>query len=237
MKNIKLSTAIVMSLLSMLMLNSCSSSRGFEGYYPENRITGKGVGYGNIEKPNPVAETPPPVGAPSEEVDELIVNEEVVVENISQPEEVLPKKSTNPILINTEELTPREQKWVNKLGLQQLTDQQPKKMGFLDKVLMKMYTKMAQRQMNKYYGITDVQRMDIADIFAIVSIASGGMAFLTFYGVFLFGIAAIVFGALALRRGTSRRGMAIAGIVLGAVAIFFWIMLWGFVIGSPWFVR
>jgi hypothetical protein len=135
------------------------------------------------------------------------------------------------------QLSPREQKWVNKLGLAQVIDPNaaPVKLNFMERMMMKMYSKMAQRQMNKHFDGAAVQGMDIADIFAIVSLASGGMAIITFYGVFLFGIAAIVFGILALKRGTSRRGMAIAGIVLGALALFFWILLFSFVFGGGWF--
>ena len=64
--------------------------------------------------------------------------------------------------------------------------------------------------------------MSTADILAIVSLVAGVVAFAAFHGSFLLGLAAIITGAIALKKGTSRRGMAIAGIVFGAVAILFW---------------
>jgi len=62
------------------------------------------------------------------------------------------------------------------------------------------------------------------DPFAIVAIATGGLAILTGYGAFLLGAAAIVFGALSLtriRREPNRfkgKGLAIGGMVAGIVA-------------------
>lgn len=228
MKNFKLSFALMMGVMSMMMLNSCSSSRGFEGYYPEQRIDGKGFGYNQTEQPTKTVETT------TEEV--VVVTEETTPateEVTTTPTEVVATAPT----VDMSQLSPREQKWVNKLGLAQVIDPNaaPVKLNFMERMMMKLYSKMAQRQMNKHFDGAAVQGMDIADIFAIVSLASGGMAFITFYGVFLFGVAAIVFGVLALKRGTSRRGMAIAGIVLGAVALFFWILLFSFVFGGGWF--
>lgn len=62
------------------------------------------------------------------------------------------------------------------------------------------------------------------DPFAIVAIATGGLAVLTGYGAFLLGAAAIVFGALSLSRIRKEpgrfkgRGLAIAGMVAGLVS-------------------
>lgn len=237
MRNFKLNVLLTMAVLGTLFMSSCGSSRGFEGYYPENRITGKGYGYATTEQP---AQQPQAEDANAEiEETASTQTEASTTESVEKNNQIVENTPTpnNELTIKMDELSPREQKWVNRLNLNSLTDEQPKKMGFMDKVLMKVYSKMASRQLKKHYGIDAEQRMDIADIFAIVSLSSGGVAFLTFYGVFLFGIAAIVFGALALKRGTSRRGMAIAGIALGAIALFFWIVLYGFVIGTPWFVN
>ncbi len=237
MKNMKLSWTLMLGIVSVMFLNSCSSSRGFEGYYPENRIEGKGYGYNNVEQPT---QTPTQtVEVPAEEV---VVVEETTTEHTAA--EVAPTEgtvvATAPTALPTvdmSQLSAREQRWVKRLGVGQLVDPtaQPEKQNFIERGMTKLFSKMAKRQMEKHFGGTDVQRMDIADIFAIVSLASGVMAFITFYGVFLFGIAAIVFGVLALKRGTSRRGMAIAGIVLGAIALFFWILLFSFVFGGGWF--
>ncbi len=80
-----------------------------------------------------------------------------------------------------------------------------------------------------------MRKMDRADIMAIVSLVGGVLALIGyFYGTILFGIAAIVTGVLALKWGTSRRGMALAGIILGAFAILFWLLLF-IVIFSVWF--
>lgn len=238
MKNSQLSITLLLGVFSLLLLNSCSSSRSFEGYYPENRISGKGYGYNDVEQPAP---NPDATLAPAEEV---VVVEEVdsdltptndVAEDVVAESQVtnVPTMPT----VDMSKLTPREVKWINKLGLNQMVDAnaQPKKMNFLERFMMKSYSKMAMKQMNKYYDGTAVQRMDIADIFAIVSLSAGGFAWIAYYAFFLFAIAGIVFGVLALKRGTSRRGMAIAGIVLGSVALFLWLVLFGFVIGVGWF--
>ncbi|QHV99026.1 DUF4190 domain-containing protein [Spirosoma endbachense] len=62
------------------------------------------------------------------------------------------------------------------------------------------------------------------DPFAIVAIATGGLAILTGYGAFLLGAAAIVFGALSLtriRKEPARfkgKGLALGGMIAGIVA-------------------
>ena len=62
------------------------------------------------------------------------------------------------------------------------------------------------------------------DPFAIVAIATGGLAILTGYGAFLLGAAAIVFGALSLTRIRKEpgrfkgKGLAIGGMVAGIVS-------------------
>jgi len=204
----------MMGVLGVMSLNSCSSSRGFEGYYPENRIDGKGYGYNNVEQPAQTIETA------TEEV-------AVVTETETAPaveEEVATTTKAPVIDLSGVELTPREQKWVNKLGLNPDAPvaAAPKKFGFMKRMGQKLFAKMAERQMSKFDGAA-IQGMDIADIFAIVSLSAGVAAWFWFAG-FFFGPAAIVFGVLALKRGTSRRGMAIAGIILGAIALMFWIL-------------
>ncbi|GAB3796350.1 hypothetical protein GCM10028819_13810 [Spirosoma humi] len=62
------------------------------------------------------------------------------------------------------------------------------------------------------------------DPFAIVSIATGGLAILTGYGAFLLGAAAIVFGALSLTRIRKEpgrfkgKGLALGGMIAGLVS-------------------
>lgn len=223
MKNFQLSLKLMAGVLGIMLLNSCSSSRSFEGYYPEQRITGKGYGDANVEQPSnqqkdinaeevvAIEETTPPT--------------EVELNTTDEPVVTTKPATTNPIDLSGVELTPREQKWVNKLGLNKEVDPNatPKKMNFMERAMVKMFSKMAQRQMNKHFNGAGVQGMDIADIFAIVSLSAGVAAFLWYAG-FLFGPAAIAFGILALKRGTSRRGMAIAGICLGAFALLIWIL-------------
>lgn len=60
-----------------------------------------------------------------------------------------------------------------------------------------------------------------SNVLAIVSLITGILSF-AWYASFVLGVAAIVTGAIALAGGASRRGMAIAGIVLGAIAIALW---------------
>lgn len=62
------------------------------------------------------------------------------------------------------------------------------------------------------------------DPFAIVAIATGGLAILTGVGAFLLGAAAVVFGALSLSRIRKEpgrfkgKGLAVAGMIAGIVA-------------------
>ncbi len=226
MKNTKLSLTLLLGVFTVMLLNSCSSSRSFDGYYPEQRIEGKGFGYNNVEQP-----------APTDNASTITTDEVVAVEennNINTTtaveEEVVAETPVVSIPnlpdVDMSQLSPREIKWINKLGFNQANttaEAQPKKLNFLERAMMKMFSKIAQRQMNKHFDGAGVQGMDIADIFAIISLSAGGAAFLWYAG-FLFGPAAIVFGVLALKRGTSRRGMAIAGICLGAFAVLLWIL-------------
>lgn len=101
------------------------------------------------------------------------------------------------------------------------------KLSFLDKIKMRLFGKMFNRYAEKLNSA-----MDTADILAICALVSGCLAWVTFYGSFLFGVAGIVLGAIALKKGTSRRGMALAGIILGAVGLFLWLVLILFVIGA-----
>jgi hypothetical protein len=101
------------------------------------------------------------------------------------------------------------------------------KLGFVDKLKLKLFNKILNRYVEKHGNA-----MDGADILAIVSLVSGILTWVTFYGFFVFAIAAIVTGALALKKGTSRRGMALAGIILGAIGLFLWLMLFLFVIAA-----
>jgi hypothetical protein len=60
--------------------------------------------------------------------------------------------------------------------------------------------------------------------FAIASLVLGILALITYYGAFVFGVLAIIFGAIALKRirnnpGQKGRGMAIAGLICGIVAL------------------
>jgi hypothetical protein len=93
------------------------------------------------------------------------------------------------------------------------------KLSFMDKIKLRLFGKMFDRYAEKVSGA-----MDTADILAICALVSGILAIVGYYGSFLFGVAAIVLGVIALKKGTSRRGMALAGIILGAIGLFFWII-------------
>jgi hypothetical protein len=101
------------------------------------------------------------------------------------------------------------------------------KLGFFDRIKLKLFNKILSRYVTKYNNA-----MDTADILAIVSLCAGILTWVTYYGSFFFGVGAIVTGVIALKKGTARRGMAVAGIILGAVGIFFWLMLFLFVISA-----
>lgn len=99
---------------------------------------------------------------------------------------------------------------------------QNKKLTFFEKIKKKIASKFVERYAEKYAAKSG---MDTPDILAIVALGSGALAWVAYYGSFLFGLAGIALGIVALKKGTSRRGMAIAGIALGAAAIVFWILL------------
>jgi len=85
---------------------------------------------------------------------------------------------------------------------------------FIDKMKAKIQSKFFMRAEERSAAMAG------SDILAIVSLSTGIFSFA--YYAFPLGVVAIVTGAIALRRGTGRRGMAIAGIVLGAIGLAFW---------------
>lgn len=221
-----------LSLIAIVLLASCGASN-FKGYYPDNNITGKGTG--NAPAPEHVV-----TSSDEHEDTELstaishagyTVSEEAPIATERQEE-------LNKIAMRKAKQETRSMKFAQFLmpNLSSMTnvdalssfEKDGRKLNFLEKMAVKSYSKFMKKQMTKM-GY-DAARMPIEDIFAIVSLSAGGAAWITFYGVFLFGVAAVVFGIIALARGTSRRGMAIAGIVLGAVAYLLWIPLIFFVI-------
>lgn len=95
------------------------------------------------------------------------------------------------------------------------------KLSFFNHLRLKLFSKLMNR-----YMLKAAEQMDTADILAIVSLAAGCVAIVGyFYASILFGAAAIATGVIAIKKGTSRRGMAVAGIILGAVGIFLWFLL------------
>lgn len=223
MKTFKLTTIPVLTLLIALVMNSCGTTN-FKGYYPDNTITGKGMGY---EKTNTVAATETETEAVNESLDNAmeVSAEEVVAVNV-------------PVLNTTkgEKIEKLAMKLIEKRGL--MTNVPAITGNTIEgrklTLTQRLQAKMMNKAIKKRFG--DNFAMSTADIFAIVSISSGGLAILTFYGAFFFGLVAIVFGALALARGTSRRGLAIGGIILGAFALLLWLLLLGFVFSAGWFV-
>lgn len=221
MKNFKLTTIPVLALLIAMVMNSCGTTN-FKGYYPDNNITGKGMGYENT---NTVAVT--------EETEDATVALDEAVANST--EEVVAVNEPVYNMTKGEKIEKIAMKLLEKRGLManvpaingKFAD--GRKLTLTQRLQSKMMNKIAKKRFENI-------AMSTADIFAIVSISSGGLAILTFYGAFLFGLVAIVFGALALARGTSRRGLAIGGIVMGAFALLLWLLLLGFVFSAGWFV-
>lgn len=134
MKNIKLSFVLMMGVLGVMSLNSCSSSRGFEGYYPENRIDGKGFGYNNVEQPAQTIETA---------TEEIAVVTETETAPAVEEEAVAVTPKAPVIDLSGVELTPREEKWLNKLGLNPTanTSGEVKKPGILQRMGQKCLLK------------------------------------------------------------------------------------------------
>ena len=93
------------------------------------------------------------------------------------------------------------------------------KLSFTDKIKIRLFGKLLNKYADKVSGA-----MDTADILAICALVSGILALISYYGSFLFGVAAIVLGVIALKKGTSKRGMALAGIIMGAIGLLFWIL-------------
>lgn len=88
------------------------------------------------------------------------------------------------------------------------------KLSFAQKVAIKLVQNKIKRKLRR-----QKRQMDKRDAFAISALVTGLVGLITF-GFFI-GIAGVVLGALALRRGTTKRGMAIAGIVMGSISVLF----------------
>lgn len=116
----------------------------------------------------------------------------------------------------------------NNIKMLEGIDMTGKRMNLQERLNLMIYRKLLDKTYDKLEA-----NMDTADILAICSLSCGAAAAL-FYGGFLFGPAAIALGVVALKKGTSRRGMAIAGIALGAFFLLWWI-LWIAVWATVWF--
>ncbi|MDX2001050.1 MAG: DUF4190 domain-containing protein [Chitinophagales bacterium] len=192
-----------------MMFSSCSSTQDFAGYYPENRIIGKGIGKGEQKTEVTAVESKQETA-----VSQTQVAEEQTVATTETAPAKQPTKFQQKMLTAVTKMAANQQ--MQALANNSYAD--GKRFALREKLAQKMFNKFAAQQSAMPSGNT-------ADIMAIVSIATGAAAVVTYYGAFLFGLAAIVTGALALAWGTSRRGMAIGGIVLGAFALVFW-ALW-----------
>lgn len=222
------------SLLAIVLLASCGASN-FKGYYPDNNITGKGTG-------NAIAPEHTVTTVNIEQAEDLDMNTALshagYTVSETAPIATAEQEKLNKIAMRKVKQQTRAMKFAQVLmpNLSSMTnvdalagfEKDGRKLNFVEKLAVKSYSKFMKKQLTKM-GY-DAARMPIEDIFAIVSLSAGGAAWITFYGVFLFGVAAVVFGIMALVRGTNRRGMAIAGIVLGAAAYLLWIPLIFFVI-------
>jgi hypothetical protein len=222
----KVQSLVAMALIGgAMMLNSCSSTQDFAGYYPENKITGKGTGHGagktdvtatEVKTETVVAEAPVTAG------------EQTTVATAQTAEVKQPSKFQKRMMnLATKTIANADAKALaaNSYGTG--------KFSWKEKLVQKMFNASAKKQLAQMAELQGAAGISgkMADIFAIVSIASAGAAWLWYAG-FFFGPAAIVFGVLALIGGTSRRGMAIAGIIIGAVALLWWTLFIA-VIWSP----
>ena len=216
-----------LSLAAIVLLASCGASN-FKGYYPENNITGKGIG--NAPAPEHTVVSNTTELAEATHTDVALSHASYIVSETA-PIATAEQEKLNKVALRKVKQETRTMKFAQVLmpNLSSMTnvdalssfEKDGRKLNFIEKLAVKSYSKVMKKQLTKM-GY-DAARMPIEDIFAIVSLSAGGAAWITFYGVFLFGVAAIVFGILALVRGTNRRGMAIAGIVLGATAYLLWI--------------
>lgn len=223
-----------LTLIAVILLASCGASN-FKGYYPENNITGKGIG--NAPAPEHSVTSISPELNKNPDLNTAISHAGYTVSE-EAPIATAEQVKRNKVAMRKAKQETRTMKFAQMLmpNLSSMTnvdalssfEKDSRKLNFLEKLAVKSYSKAITKQLTKM-GY-DAARMPIEDIFAIVSISAGGAAWITFYGVFLFGVAAVVFGIMALLRGTSRRGMAIAGIALGAAAFLLWIPLIFFVL-------
>ncbi len=185
----------------------------------------------NIEKVNEVAKVET---TSSESVIAEVAAEAAPVANVEAPKtEAASSKNIEAFSAGLKELVASSENKVMANTLKRTSNSLDKlvgnkeKLGFFDKLKLKLFNKILNRYTAKHGSA-----MDTADILAIVALCSGILTWVSYYGAFLFGIAAIVTGVIALKKGTSRRGMALAGLILGAVGLFLWLMLFLFVIAA-----
>ncbi len=173
---------------------------------PETAVTDELNSVVTEESPEPlqISELIPRM---KEEIDNLLAttNSKIVTRQLQKTKEAI-----NSVNFNSEE------------SLKNILTGKQEKMSAFQKLKSKITAKMLEKVVNKAGAAS---AMDTADILAICALVSGLLAWVAYYGSFLFGIAAIVLGIIALKQGTSRRGMALAGIILGAIAMLFWLML------------
>lgn len=221
MKTVKSTLLMTMAVALVWAFSSCGTSN-FKGYYPENRITGKGIGrpHDNTAQTSPDANT-------ANTSETVVATTEPTVEPTPAITPVEAQKTAEEVL--------KENKFVRIFMPNLITytrvaavdnwETEVKKLPWTQRLNARIFGRVYRKQAEKM----GAAGMSTGDIFAIVSLGAGGLAFL-YYSAFLFGVGAIVMGILALKRGTSRRGMAIAGIALGAVALVLWTSLlvwWG----------
>lgn len=227
MKALRITSIPALVLVLAMVLNSCGTTN-FKGYYPDNRISGKGAGQTESAATNvATVKTSTKMETLTEDVAEAmaVANEAVAEEAVA----IAPKKKfTGEKMEKFAFNAFAKSRWGQSMLNEEATAEERIAMiagKGLNGLVMR---KVAERAITKRYGTS--AGMPLEDIFAIISLSAGGAAWLWYAG-FFFGPAAIAFGIVALIKGTSRRGMAIAGICLGAVALFFWILfiavIWG----------
>lgn len=230
MKTLKLSSVSAIVILMAIIMNSCGTTN-FQGYYPDNRISGTGIGS---------TEAPQAVVTEANETEATVAENRTpdVIDAVASASE-----STEAVALATAEAPKRKGEKIEKFAFNMLAKSRWGKAMLNKEATMEermeimtekslsgaVMRKISERVVKKRFG-SNTAGMPLEDIFAIVSISAGGAAWLWYAG-FFFGPAAIAFGIVALVKGTSRRGMAIAGICLGAIALFFWILfiaiIWG----------
>lgn len=224
-----------------IFFNSCSNTHGITRSASTNPIIGPGIGgqasyaYSKTTATNPSSVQANPTADAEANAG---IEAQVDASMNASPQTVASLTPGQKMALKLNKFMMKEAGVTSYKDIAARANQMQNQKGFLsfrERLMGKVYNKM----MGKYMARSGGGGLANASFaLSISSIVAGGLALLTFYGGFFFGVAAIVLGALALigirNGGDGRRGLAIAGIAMGAAAIVLWFLIIGLFV-APWF--